>query len=80
MPYKLSEKGFSYLHPKKLEDAQLGLTDLQNKALDYLNAFQTVDTPYIESSEIARYYGLAPQAMRGPLHGLWLKNLVEKEE
>jgi DNA-binding IscR family transcriptional regulator len=80
MPYRLSDKGFEETHLLVEEPRRRSwLTDYQIKALDFLNSHYN-DEIYHESSEIAQYYGLSPQAMRGPLHALFLKGLVEKEE
>ena len=88
MPYKLSDKGYKALKDDQAHGttpfATMNLTQLQKKAFDYLYGVNEGmigkdSKAYIESSEIARFYGLAPQAMRGPLHGLYLRGLVEKE-
>jgi len=89
MPYKLSRKGEQLLLFRSKEPKMGGsidaavarlnflhLTDLHQKALIYLDEHR--DEGFIESSEIASRYELAPQAMRGPLHSLFLRGLVDK--
>ena len=76
MPYKLTPKGQIAFTRNELGD----LTDNQKKALEYLQRYSGAEFPYVESSEIARYYGLAPQAMRGSCYWLMKKGLVEVKE
>lgn len=76
MPYKLSSKATQIVDTGRgfPED----LTDLQEKALMYYDIFR--NQGYIGSSEVAQFYDLAPQAMRGPTHHLYKRGLLDKEE
>ena len=88
MPYKLSQLGDAQFNqftwevhrniilPDSRYSFVHNLTDLQKKALEYLYEHKNED--FIETSEIAKFYGLAPQAMRGVLYSLYKKGLVEK--
>jgi hypothetical protein len=88
MPYRLSDKGFKLIHTQtKAEQAELqSLTDLQTKALDYLNAWQDAgdgkgQPVYIDAAEVAKYYGYPNgQWFRGVLASLHKKGLVDKKE
>ena len=76
MPYKLSNKATQIVDTGRgfPED----LTDLQEKALTYYDIFRSQG--FIGSNEVARFYSLAPQAMRGPTHSLYKRGLLDKEE
>ena len=88
MPYKLSLKGFNLVHPNtEAQQRELqGLTDLQIKALDYLNAWKGIhDTndadTYVDAAEVATYYGYPNgQYFRGVLASLHKKGLIDKKE
>ena len=75
MPYKLSPMGIEAVDTG---EGFRELTELQRAAVSYLDIFRSKG--FIPSSEIAEYYKLAPQGMRGPLYWLWRKGLVLKEE
>ena len=76
MPYKLSLKGRHLVDTG--DNFPADLTEHQEQALIYLDLHR--HDGYIESSEVAKYYGLAPQAMRGPLASLYKRGYVEKKE
>ena len=76
MPYKLSSKATRIVDTG--EDFPEDLTDLQEKALTYYDIFRSQG--YVGSSEVAKFYDLAPQAMRGPTHSLYKRGLLDKED
>jgi len=92
MPYRLSPNGLTMMnqlhkygeHTQSMELALSELTQHQKLALEYLDqvAYDMTEykaTDYIEPSIIAGNFGYAPEAMREPLHGLYLKGLVQKK-
>ncbi len=88
MPYKLSDKGFKLIHANtQAQQIELqGLTDLQHKALDYLNSwFGTQDgndqPVYVDAADVAKFWGLSNgQYFRGVLASLHKKGLLDKKE
>jgi hypothetical protein len=87
MPYKLSPRGMLVANAVEAFDIRerpeewkvwFELTKLQRQAVDFLA--EPTNVGYVMSSEIATFYGYAPQAMRGPMYYLWKKGLVEKED
>ena len=76
MPYKLSVKAEHIVDTG--EDFPKDLTNLEDKALTYYDIFRSQG--YIGSSEVARFYSLAPQAMRSPTHQLYKRGLLDKED
>lgn len=76
MPYKLSTKAKHIVDTG--EDFPDDLTDLQGMALTYYDVFR--NQGYVKSSEVARFYGLAPQAMRSPTYHLYKRGLLDKED
>lgn len=76
MPYKLSNKAIQIVDTG--EDFPEDLTRLQADALMYYDIFRSQG--YIGSSEVAKFYDLAPQAMRGPTYSLYKRGLLDKED
>ncbi len=87
MPYRLSDKGFKLIHAQTAtQQAELqGLTDLQRKALDYMNAWQDAKSNnegpvYVGAAEVAKYYGYPNgQWFRGVLASLHKRGLLIKD-
>lgn len=82
MPYRISTKGITEFNELQQNRKSLisSLTDYERKALDYLSQVWIDRPDYVMSSEIARHYNLAPQAMRGPCYQLFKLGLLDKQD